>query len=108
MDHEEVTFKDLTEGTGKNKVGYCKLAFCGKQAAKDGLQLFWIDTCCIDKSSSVELSEAINSMFQWYHKADKCYVYLVDVPVSGSDGSDPSSRQTWKPAFQDSRWFTWG
>jgi Heterokaryon incompatibility protein (HET) len=107
-DHEEVTFKDLTEGTGKNKAGYRKLAFCGKQAAKDGLQFFWVDTCCIDKSSSAELSEAINSMFRWYHDAIKCYVYLSDVSAGGSVGSDLSSQRTWKPDFQHSRWFTRG
>jgi hypothetical protein len=107
-DHEEVTFRDLTEGTGKNKAGYCKLAFCGKQAAKDGLQFFWVDTCCIDKSSSAELSEAINSMFRWYHDAAKCYVYLSDVSAGGSIGSDLSSQRTWKLAFQHSRWFTRG
>ena len=90
-DHDEVNFKDLTIGPRKTKAGYKKLRFCADQAARDGLTHFWVDTCCIDNSSSVEVSEAINSMFQWYHKADKCYVYLVDVPVSGSDGSDPSS-----------------
>jgi hypothetical protein len=100
-DDEEVTFKDLTEGTGKSKAGYSKIRFCGEEAAKDDLQFFWVDTCCIDKSSSAELSEAINSMFQWYYKADKCYVYLTDVLVSGLDG-------TWKPVFQNSRWFTRG
>jgi hypothetical protein len=63
-DNEEVTFKDLVEGTGKSKAGYNKIRFCAKQAAKDGLQFFWVDTCCIDKSSSAELSEAINSMFR--------------------------------------------
>src|SRR6266568_2116349 len=75
-DDQEVTFKDLTEGTGKNKAGYGKIEFCGKQAASDGLQYFWVDTCCIDKSSSTELTEAINSMFRWYRVAAKCYVYL--------------------------------
>lgn len=65
-DEEEVSFKDLIEGRGKNKAGYRKLRFCGEQAAKDALHFFWVDTCCIDKSSSSELSEAINSMFRWY------------------------------------------
>jgi hypothetical protein len=107
-DHEEVTLRDLTEGTGKNKAGYRKLTFCGKQAAKDGLQYFWVDTCCIDKSSSAELSEAINSMFWWYYNAVKCYVYLSDVSVGAVDRNDPSTRQTWKLSFQRSRWFTRG
>ena len=104
-DDEEVTFKDLIDGTGKTKAGYRKIHFCGMQAANDSLQFFWVDTCCIDKSSSTELSEAINSMFRWYHDAAKCYVYLSDVSVGGSD---LFSQQTWKPAFQHSRWFTRG
>jgi hypothetical protein len=107
-DHEEVTFKDIAKSRGKTKVGYNKIRFCEKQAANDGLQFFWVDTCCIDKSSSAELSEAINSMFHWYQKAEKCYVYLADVSVGGSAGSDLSAQQTWKQAFQDTRWFTRG
>jgi hypothetical protein len=107
-DREEVTYKDIVKGTGKNKAGYAKIQFCGKQAAKDSLKHFWVDTCCINKTSSTELSEAINSMFQWYNKADKCYVYLPNVSVSSSIKSDLSSQQTWKSAFQNSRWFTRG
>jgi Heterokaryon incompatibility protein (HET) len=61
-DTQEVTFKDLMDGTGKHKAGYNKIQFCGEQARSDGLQYFWVDTCCIDKSNSTELSEAINSM----------------------------------------------
>src|ERR1700760_984860 len=83
-DSEEVTFKDLMEDTGKDKIGYQKLQFCANQAAADGLEYFWIDTCNIDKSSSAELSEAINSMFQWYHYSNKCYVFLSDVSANGS------------------------
>jgi hypothetical protein len=49
---QEVTFKDLTDGAGVNKLGYGKIRFCGEQAREDGLQYFWIDSCCIDKSSS--------------------------------------------------------
>jgi hypothetical protein len=63
---EEVTFKDLIDGTGKNKAGYEKIEFCRKQAARDDIQYFWVDTCCIKKSSDAELTEAINSMFRWY------------------------------------------
>jgi Heterokaryon incompatibility protein (HET) len=107
-DYEEVTFKDIVKGKGKSKAGYAKIRFCGKQAAKDDLQYFWVDTCCIDKSSSTELSEAINSMFRWYQNAAKCYVYLSDVSIGGSVGNDLSSQQTWKPAFQGSRWFNRG
>ena len=68
-DAEEPTFEDLTNGTGKDKLGYEKIRFCGKQAGQDGLRYFWVDTCCIDKSNKTELSEAINSMFSWYREA---------------------------------------
>lgn len=53
------------------------LAFCAKARAQ-GFQYAWIDTCCIDKSSTVELSEAINSMYRWYQKAGTCFAYLSD------------------------------
>ncbi|USP80732.1 hypothetical protein yc1106_08006 [Curvularia clavata] len=99
-DGEEVTYEDLGNNTRQEKVGYKKLDFCKSQAAKDDLHYFWIDTCCIDKSSSAELSEAINSMFNWYRKASKCYVYLSD--VSTSDSAQGSI------AFSRSRWFTRG
>jgi hypothetical protein len=106
-DHEEVTFKDMVDGTGKAKAGYRKIRFCKKQAAKDGLQFFWVDTCCIDKSISTELTEAINSMFRWYQDAARCYVYLPDVSTGGSVGDDEFARR-WKTAFKKSRWFTRG
>src|SRR5690349_9976763 len=76
FDNDEVVFKDLVKGKGKTKKGYRKLTFCAKQAANDGLRHFWVDSCCINKNSSAELSEAINSMFRWYHAAVKCYAYL--------------------------------
>jgi hypothetical protein len=99
-DGDEVTYKDMVDGIGQTKVGYQKIRFCGQQAAKDGVQFFWIDTCCIDKSSSQELSEAINSMFQWYRDAVQCYVYLADV----SSNEFHSNRS----CFKESRWFTRG
>jgi hypothetical protein len=101
-DDEEVTFKDIVKGTGKSKVGYSKIRFCGEQAVKDGLRFIWVDTCCINKSSSAELSEAINSMFCWYQNAAKCYVYLSDVKINGK-GLVRNDR-----SFQESRWFTRG
>jgi hypothetical protein len=107
-DSEEVTFKDLMKGTGKSKAGYQKIRFCREQATTDGLQYFWIDTCCIDKSSSTELSEAINSMFRWYCDAVTCYVYLSDVSISSSTKNDEFFQWTWEPAFRESRWFTRG
>lgn len=107
-DDEEVTFKDLMEDTGKDKAGYQKIEFCRKQAIKDGIQCFWVDTCCIDKSSSSELTEAINSMFRWYQDASNCYVYLYDVSTSGNSTNAQSSPITLEAAFRQSRWFTRG
>jgi hypothetical protein len=52
---EEVTFKDMIEGNGTSKTGFDKIRFCGEQAGCNGLQYFWVDTCCIDKSNDVEL-----------------------------------------------------
>ena len=107
-DREEVTFKDMVDGTGRGKAGYAKIRFCGKQAASHGLQYFWVDTCCIDKSSSAELSEAINSMFRWYRDAAKCYVFLSDVSTRDYDENNQSSQFKWELAFRESRWFTRG
>jgi hypothetical protein len=98
-DNEEVNFNDFVVGPSKSKAGYRKIQFCAEQAARDGLQYFWVDTCCIDKSNFTELSEAINSMFRWYRDAAKCYVYLSDVSTCGFD---------WESDFRNSRWFTRG
>ncbi|KAF2625001.1 HET-domain-containing protein, partial [Macroventuria anomochaeta] len=95
---DEVSFKDIAKGRGKDKQGYDKLRFCAKQATDDDLKHFWVDTCCIDKSSSAELQEAINSMFRWYQNSAKCYVYLADV----------SCEALWMSKFRQSRWFTRG
>jgi Heterokaryon incompatibility protein (HET) len=104
-DNQEVTFQDICNTTGNSKNGYRKIQFCGQQAQKDGLQYFWVDSCCIDQSSSAELSTAINSMFRWYRDATKCYVYLSDV----STGKYTTLLEvSWKSAFHQSRWFTRG
>lgn len=58
--------------------GFQKIQSASAQAVQDGHQYLWVDTVCIDKTSSAELSEAINSMFNWYLKAEACYVYLED------------------------------
>jgi hypothetical protein len=107
-DNEEVTFHDITQGVGKSKTGYGKIRFFEEQAARDGIRYVWVDTCCIDKANNTELSEAINSMFRWYHEAVKCYVYLSDVSTDSLDEINQSSLLSWEPAFQRSRWFTRG
>jgi len=104
LDSEEVTFRDLVDGTGENKTGYEKIRFCAEQARRDGLQYFWVDTCCIDKSNNTELSTAINSMFRWYHNAARCYVYLSGISAAGRK----SSAIIRDPAFRTHRWFTRG
>jgi hypothetical protein len=107
-DAEEVTFADLGKGDSKHKPGYKKIRFCGEQAQQDGLQYFWVDTCCIDKSDKAELSLAIQSMFRWYQNATKCYVYLSDVSTKKSKADSIFTELTWEPAFRSSRWFTRG
>ncbi|RGP64842.1 beta transducin [Fusarium longipes] len=85
----------------RRKKGFKKIQLCAEQAKRDDLQYCWVDTCCIDKSSSAELSEAINSMFTWYRNSTVCYIYLEDVVhLEGSNGRDHS--------FQNARWFTRG
>jgi heterokaryon incompatibility protein (HET) len=107
-DYQEVSFKDLTIGPRRTISGYKKLRFCAEQASRDGLQHFWVDTCCIDKSNAVELQEAITSMFTWYQNAAKCYVYLSDVSATKRKASDQLSERIWEPAFRGCRWFTRG
>ncbi|PVH90374.1 HET-domain-containing protein, partial [Periconia macrospinosa] len=108
-DTEEVTFEDLTNGTGKDKSGYGKIRFCGERAALDDLEYFWIDTCCINKANKAELSQAINSMFRWYRNATRCYVYLSDVSSSPlGTTEEPKSPWLWESDFRKCRWFTRG
>jgi hypothetical protein len=104
---QELTYEDLLEGTGRNKNGYEKIRFCAEQAARDDLQYFWVDTCCIKKTSDAELSSSINAMFRWYQRATKCYVFLADVSTNKRKRGDNAAK-TWEPAFRESRWFTRG
>lgn len=104
-DGREVTYEDVVKGLGRDKAGYDKIKFCGEQAAKDGLQYFWVDSCCIDKSNDGEHQQAIQSMLHWYRKASRCYVYLSDVSVSPCDSND---MQCWELEFRNSKWFTRG
>lgn len=75
---QEVSFQDLSRPDHRQQSGYSKIDRCCALAASDGWDYVWIDTCCIDKTSSAELSEAINSMYRWYANAEVCYVYLSD------------------------------
>ncbi|KAF1365695.1 HET-domain-containing protein [Lizonia empirigonia] len=93
--------KDIQDVDAKLKGGYQKIFFCAEQARRDGLDHFWVDTCCIDKANNTELSKAINCMFRWYQNAKKCYVFLSDVENDTLEGDGES-------AFRQSRWFNRG
>ena len=107
-EEEEISFQDI-QGYNVDtipppvaaKAGFKKVEACCTQALEDGLEYVWIDTCSIDKTSSSELQEAINSMYRWYKQSSVCYVYLADVP--GSLNKEFQMRY-----FQKSRWFTRG
>lgn len=83
--------------------GYYKIKKCCAQAVEDGLQYAWVDTCCINKRSSAELSEAINSMFKWYKQAHICYAYLSDVKVEDAEFASLD-----RSYLEGARWFTRG
>jgi len=96
---------------------FAKIRDSAALAARSGYEFIWIDTCCIDKSSSTELSEAINSMFRYYQEAAICYAYLSDVP--GARLRQPTAQETdsetrevidgeTEAAVRRSRWFTRG
>ncbi|RDW63708.1 hypothetical protein BP6252_11253 [Coleophoma cylindrospora] len=102
---DEVLFADIQEGTARNKSGFRKVRGCCRKAAADDFAWVWIDTCCIDKSSSAELSEAINSMYQWYKASVICYVYLEDISTAGTHTMPRISPFV---GWTKSRWFTRG
>jgi len=90
----------------RQRDGYRKIIQSCEQAKKDGYKWLWIDTCCIDKRSSAELSEAINSMYRWYENARVCYTYLHDV----SSSSFPTARNNERYPKSDGwpEWFSRG
>ncbi|KAF3039250.1 hypothetical protein E8E11_004345 [Didymella keratinophila] len=95
-----VTGEDLLK-----RQGYSKIVNAAKEAQNLGFQYIWIDTCCIDKSSSAELQEAINSMYRWYSDAEICIVYLEDIstPCAGP-GETRTASEIARHAFESSRW----
>ena len=115
---EEVTFQEMTDVFDEDgcqcgkatrrakllaKSGYEKILACCRLATRDDLQYAWIDTCCIDKRSSAELSEAINSMWLWYERSVICYVYLQDV-----ESQDVQSADNFERELTRCRWITRG
>ncbi|ORY08990.1 heterokaryon incompatibility protein-domain-containing protein [Clohesyomyces aquaticus] len=106
-EEEEVTYQDMMAGA-RWKKGFEKIRECCLQAHVDGFDYVWIDTCCIDKSSSAELSEAINSMYKWYQRSAVCYAYLSDVRPDGSDRQNWIRQASSIEAFLNSKWWTRG
>ena len=105
---EEVTFQDWQDmSRASMKRGYAKICLACHQAIKDGFEYLWVDTNCIDKTSSAELSEAINSMFAWYRNAERCYVYLADTPQTAARLNSKGQVDKDDP-FRRSKWFTRG
>lgn len=96
---EEVTFRDMSrhEVDETRMKGYAKLSAACDVTRSLGFLYLWMDTCCIDKSSSSELSESINSMYTWYGKTLMCIVYLNDV-----------RKDRWRDEFCQSEWFRRG
>ncbi|KAH6870086.1 HET domain-containing protein, partial [Alternaria rosae] len=91
----EVSFVDIAQPYAKGMTGYSKISRCCVQALEAGFEWAWVDTCCIDKRSSAELSEAINSMYKWYWDAAICYVLISDRSIRRTD-------------LESSRWFERG
>ncbi|KAI9932591.1 hypothetical protein ASPWEDRAFT_122800 [Aspergillus wentii DTO 134E9] len=98
---DEVIFPDFQQKIAESKTSWSKVLGTCQQARKDEFEYVWIDNCCINKDSSAELSESINSMYRWYEKAEICYAYLADVPGNVDLNVDGS-------AFEKSRWFSRG
>ncbi|KAF2117446.1 heterokaryon incompatibility protein-domain-containing protein [Lophiotrema nucula] len=107
---EEVSFTDMTSPDplkARSRKGYTKLETSCRTALQLNLSYAWVDTCCIDKSSSAELSEAINSMYEWYATSSTCVAFLDDVeiytrmPAQDHGEAIPADRYV----FEDSEWF---
>jgi Heterokaryon incompatibility protein (HET) len=101
---EEISFQEFNIGTSRDSDGYRKIVQATRVAKEMGYKYIWIDTCCIDKTSSSELSEAINSMFEWYMRSTVCIALLSDVSVKDQQHPHYPTVST----LGRSRWFTRG
>lgn len=106
VDDEEVSYQEMgrlvsdPDHPAMKKSGYRKILNVCQKATAHNLEYAWVDTCCIDKTSSAELIEAINSMFKWYQMAEVCYVFLSDLP--------PRGKGHVKESMGACRWYTRG
>jgi hypothetical protein len=111
VENEEVSYQEMlnVSPSVKAKTGYQKIINCVHTMKELGCDYVWIDTCCIDKSSSAELSESINSMYNFYKNSKVCLAYMADVHRDASKPSlDEGVIESWKcpdkyPDFQASR-----
>ena len=96
---DEVLYADVQNGTATTKKGYAKLSSAMERAREwkgGAYDWIWCDTCCINKESSAELSEAINSMYTWYAESEVCFAYIED------EAFDSPAQ------LKGSKWFTRG
>ncbi|KAK3639108.1 hypothetical protein LTR56_012657 [Elasticomyces elasticus] len=110
----------LARSYNKDGAGYQKILRCCKLSKERGWEYTWIDTCCVDKTSSAELSETINSMFAWYRNSAECYVFMDDLTVDVlAEVEEIDAEGRWRQglgheaitdvyAFIDSRWYARG
>jgi hypothetical protein len=114
---EEVSFQEFSNQTTDivKKEGFIKIMRTCGLAAENHVKYVWVDTCCIDKTSSAELTEAINSMFQWYKEAEYCFAYLSDFSWEEEEEEDgyhvrDMSNIMWDAceAMRCCKWFTRG
>lgn len=107
----ECTLATFNPEASPNSPGYAKIYLSCTQAIQDGITHLWVDTICIDKSSSAELSESINSMYRYYASSLVCYVYLHDVEAEDLDWgtedgvSTVSFRADFGARFGSSTWW---
>ena len=98
---DEYLFGDRNNPFRRESAGFNKIAGCCALAARHGYEYLWVDTCCIDKTSSAELTESINSMYNWYQDSHICYVYLADFDLE-------KAQHEYGDSFRESRWFRRG
>ncbi|KPI40361.1 Vegetative incompatibility protein HET-E-1 [Cyphellophora attinorum] len=108
-DGDEVLYEDVQTDAWKRKKARYKIDFCAAQVKKDGLEYFWLDTCCINKGTDrngTEVEAAITSMFRWYAASVKCYVLLCDVSSNKRNAEGLCDLRS--SNFNKARWFTRG
>ena len=115
----EVTYQDAHDPDRAAAMGgYDKIEQTCRLAIKHGLKWAWVDTCCIDKTSSAELTESINSMFRWYERAEVCFAFIKDLPraldddrAGYRDTTGVGDGRVVRPSFarlRECRWFKRG